>query len=277
MFMSRNASHKTFRNIQVLLALLAVIGILGAGVAEGERKKSKAPPPPPADVPGHVSYLAWQLRGVPLDESDPITSKIQKLVVDHLQEWIANRTPTDVEVRRELEHVFSTLRYPTYAWPACFDQPWKGGVLIGAGYTLGWTNHNRVSVVALFESREEKSRMVGLTNFVPYTDLHYEFLPAPGSDDFWFLVYGFRLGKSQPRLSATLYSFDGPSLKSLWETRDMYDGKIEVSRDKVIIRYLKEDEYIRELAHGRKPPRHEATYKVTPRGLELVAEREIPF
>jgi len=50
-----------------------------------------------------------------------------------------------------------------------------------------------------------------------------------------------------------------------------------VDKDQVVIRYLKEDEYIRETAHGRKPPRHEATYKVTAKGLELVDDREVPF
>jgi hypothetical protein len=91
------------------------------------------------------------------------------------------------------------------------------------------------------------------------------------------LVYGFRTGKSQLRLSANLYDFDGQTLKTVWETRDVYDGKIDVDKDRVVIRYLKEDEYIRETAQRRKPPRYEATYKETSQGLELVADRQIPF
>jgi hypothetical protein len=66
-------------------------------------------------------------------------------------------------------------------------------------------------------------------------------------------------------------------LKSQWETHDVYDGKIEVGEEKVTLRYLKEDEYVREQAHNRKPPRHEATYKITPQGLEIETDREIPF
>ena len=258
-----------------LLLVLAIT--LGAGVAWGQEKKSKALPPPPPDLPGHVNYLAKQLIGVPLDESDPLTSRIQKLVLDHLDEWMASRTPSVVEPRRELERVFALLRNPLSADANSFSQPWSSETLIGVGYTLRWTDYNRVNVLALYENRDAKSRRVALSNFVPHTDQHYEILPSPESGDFRFLVYGFRTGKSQLRLSANLYDFDGQNLKTVWETRDVYDGKIDVDKDRVVIRYLKEDEYIRETAQRRKPPRYEATYKETSQGLELVADRQIPF
>lgn len=273
----RSAGIRWVRYVVGLLALVGLVGLLGARVAQGKKKKPKTLPPPPADLPGHVNYLARQLRGVPLDESSPVTSQIQKLVVDHLQEWLANRTPSDVEVRRELENVFSQLHYPLFGHPAVFAQRRKGRELVGAGYTLGWTDYDRANVVALFERREGKARLAALTHFVPRTDLHYEFLPSAGFEDFRFFVYGTRLGKSHPRLTAILYAFDGQSLKSLWETPDVYDGKMDVGQDKVTIRYLKEDEYIRETGRGRKPPRYETIYKVTPQGLELETDHEIPF
>lgn len=267
------------RFVGVLAVLLLIAGTMGVGVAEGKKKRPKTPPPPPADLPGQLSYLAWQLRGMHLDESEPITGKIEKLVLDHLQEWLASASQpaTSVEVRRELERVFVKLRYPTYAKPACFDEPWKGGTLIGTGYTLGWTDFDRSNVLALFESREGKTRLAAVTHFVPRTDLHYVFLSSLGSDDFRFFIYGFRLGKSQLRLSAILYAFDGQSLTPQWETHDVYDGKMDVNQDKVIIRYLKEEEYIRETVHGRKPPRHEAIYRIRSQGLELETDQEIPF
>ncbi len=255
---------------------MTVVLSLATGVAFGKKKPQKLPPPP-ADLPGHVNYLARQLSSVPLDESGPVTSQIQKLIVDHLQEWMATRTPTDVEVRRELETIFAPLHYPIFGQPAVYAEPWKGGVVVGAGYTLGWSDYDRVNVVALFESRVGKTHLVALMNFVPRTDLHYQFLLSAGSDDFRFLIYGTRLGKSHPRLTAILYSFDGETLKSLWETRDVYDGKMTVEPEKVIIRYLREEEYVRETTQGRKPPRHEATYKVTPQGLEIESDRDIPF
>lgn len=265
-----------FRRLTVDCQLLLVLVALGAGTAGGQEKKSKALPPP-SDLPGHVNYLAHQLIGVPLDESDPLTSQIQKLVIDHLDAWMASRTPSPLEPRRELESVFALLRNPLRADAESFSRPWKGATLLGIGYTLRWTDYNRVNVLALYENRDGKSRRVALTNFVPHTDQRYEFLPSPESGDFRFFVYGFRTGKSQLRLSANLYDFDGQNLKSVWETRDIYDGKLDVDKDRVVIRYLKEDEYIRETAQRRKPPRHEATYKVTSQGLELVDDREIPF
>lgn len=252
--------------------LVTITGCLAYG-----KKKKKAMPPPPPDLPGHVNYLAKQLIGVPLDESDPLTSQIQKLVLDHLDEWMASRAPSALETRRELEGVFAQLSNPLFADVETFSRPWRDETLLGIGYTLRWADYDRVNVVALYASRDGKSQRVALTNFVPRTSLGYDFLPSPESGDFRFFVYGFRTGKSQLRLSAVLYDFDGHDLKSLWETRDVYDGKMDVDKDQVVIRYLKEDEYVRETAHKRKPPRHQATYKVTSKGLELVDDREIPF
>jgi hypothetical protein len=249
--------------------------MLGAGATGGAAKKKASPSPP--TLSGRVNDLARQLIGVPLDESDAIISQIQKLVIDHLDDWMAGRAPSVLEARRELESAFAELRNPLRADVNSFSQPWKDDTLVGIGYTLRWTDYNRVNLFALYESKDGKSHRVALVHFVPYTDQRYEFLPASESGDFRFFIYGFRTGKSQLRLSAILYAFDGQNLNSEWETRDVYDGKMDVDNDRVVIRYLKEDEYIRETALKRKPPRHEATYKVTTKGLELVEDREIPF
>ncbi len=257
------------------LVLLFAVGVFGAGNLQA--KKTLPPQPPPPALAVHINDLAKQLPGMLLEDAAPITDEIQKLVVDHLTEWMANRTPSDVEVRRELESAFSLLHYPVTGDAAAFAYPWKGNIVIGAGYTLGWTGFNKQNVVAIFASREGKSRFAALTNFAPYADLHYEFLPARGWDDLRFFIYGFRPGKSQLRLTAILYSFDGENLKSLWETHNVYDGKMDVQETKVVIRYLREDEYIREVNAKRRPPRHEAVYLITPSGLQLQDDHEIPF
>jgi hypothetical protein len=254
-----------------MLALLTMV--LGVGAAEGKKKA----PPPPTGLPTRINDLAKQLYGVMLDDAGPITDQIQKLVVEHMAEWMANRTPTDVEARRELENVFSLLHYPEVAQPATFAFPWKGQVVIGAGYTLGWTDFDRQNVVAIFESKAGKSHLVTVTNFVPRTDLHYEMLPQLAWDNLRFFIYGSRLGKSQERLSVVLYSFDGQNLKPLWESRDIYDGEMDVLKDKVTIRYLKEDEYVQAVQRKRKPPRHTATYQLTSAGIQLLDDHEIPF
>jgi hypothetical protein len=256
------------------LLFAAVLGFLVSVVAEGQKE---TPPPPPADLPGHVNYLAQQLYGVMLDDSASITDEIQKLVLDDLQEWMADRAPSDVEVRRRLEMAFSELHYPLVGEAAAFAHPWKGQMVIGAGYTLGWTDYDRTNVVAIFSSRLGHSRLVAVTSFVPRTDLHYAFPQEPEGDALQFFIYGFRPGKSQPRLTAIFYSFDGQNLKSLWEAHDVYDGKIVVEKDKVVIRYLREEEFTREQAHRRKPPRHQTVYTITPGGLEVQSEQEIPF
>ncbi len=252
--------------------LFAVVMAAGTAIA-----KRKAPPPPPTGLPARINDLAKQLPGVMLEDAGPITSQIQKLVTDHMAEWMADRTPTDVEVRRELENAFSLLHYPLEGVPAAFAQPWKGQTVIGAGYTLGWTDYDRQNVVAIFSSSVGKSHLATITNFVPRTDLHYQMLPQLAWDDLRFFIYGFRPGKSQLRLSVILYSFDGQHLQPLWQRLDLYDGKMDVLKDRVTIRYLKEEEYVHAVAERRKPPRHQTTYQLTAAGIEVLDDHEIPF
>jgi hypothetical protein len=163
------------------------------------------------------------------------------------------------------------------ALPAAFAFPWKGQMVIGAGYTLGWTDFDRQNVVAVFASGGGQSRLATVTNFVPRTDLHYEALPQLAWDDLRFFVYGTRHGKSQERLSVILYSFDGQKLKPLWENHDIYDGEMDVVGDKVTIKFLKEDEYVEAVQRERNPPRHLATYQLTATGIQFLEEHDVPF
>jgi len=146
-----------------------------------------------------------------------------------------------------------------------------------AGYTLGWSDFDRLNIFGVFDNRDGKSRLAAVTSFTPRTDMTFEVIPSQIAEEFWFFAYGNRLGKSQLRLNAALYAFNGQGVKLLWETRDVYDGKMRIDRDKVTIRFLKEEEYARELAHRRKPPRYEATYLITPGGLVEIMQKEIPF
>ncbi len=263
------------RSVLLHIQMVLVTSLmLGVGAAEG---KKKTPPPPPSGLPAQINALAKQLYGVMLEDAGPITGQIQQLVVDHMAEWMANRTPTDVEARREMENAFSLLHYPLEGLPSTFAQPWKGQIIIGAGYTLGWTAYDRENVLAIFTSSAGKSHLATVAHFIPRVDLHYQMLPQIAWDDLRFFVYGFRPGKSQPRLSVVLYSFDGQNLKSLWEKRDIYDGKIEFASDKVTIRYLNEDEYVRETEAKHEPPRHMATYQLNAAGIQLADDHEIPF
>ena len=263
-----------------LIPGLFALAVLLCPVAQAQGEQ-KDPPAPSANLPERAGNLAKQLYGLPLDESGPITSQIQDLVLMHVQQWLVDQSnkgaPTDVDVRRELERVFAQVQYPIYAWPAVFLRPWKQATLYGVGYTLGWSDYDRSNVIALFEKGQGQPRLAVISHFAPHTDLHYAFMEPAATGDFRFLVYGTRLGKSQRRLTAVLYSFDGRTLKPLWQLQDAYDGRISVGRDFVTIRYLNENEYVRQTAQRRKPPRYESTYKATAHGLELESTRAIPF
>ena len=82
---------------------------------------------------------------------------------------------------------------------------------------------------------------------------------------------------SHPRLSAVLYTFDGKTLQSQWKTENLFDGKLTANADTVVISYVNESEYIRETQLGHLPPRHQKIYKVTPQGLQLESERDVPY
>lgn len=264
---------KKMRSAGILISVLAAAILLGAGPAQA-RKKKAAPPP---GLPDHISALGKKLYGLDVDDAKPVTDEIQKLVVAHMNTWMAGRSPSIIEVRHELDQVFSKLEYPAVGISSAFRAPWKNAELIGVGYTLGWSNIWRVNVLTLYENQNGHSQEVATTDFVPRTDMHYAVLPPSANGDFRFLTYGWRLGMSHPRLSAILYSFDGKNLQSPWKTENLFDGKLTVTNDTLVIRYVNEDEYIRQTQQGHMPPRYEQTYKVTPQGLQLVSEHEIPY
>lgn len=262
---------------------MLLAGIAAAVPVEVARSQTTAPKSSQS-LPAEINQLARQLYGIPYDEAGAIPHRIQDLVLGSLSAWLAggglrspSSYPQDVRVRMQLEHDFSDLKYPWFGRPAVFVRPWHGREVIGAGYTLGWSDFDRVNCVALFESRSGEIKMAAVTNFVPQSDIHYAFLPASPNGAFRFFVYGYLLGESQPRLTAILYSFDGKTLKSLWKSGVLYDGKIDVTPDTVTLRYLDESEYVQAVEQNHFPPGHESVYKVTPQGLALEGERQIPY
>jgi hypothetical protein len=257
-----------------LRVLLALIICLSVSAADGAARRKG----PPQDLPGHIAYLAHGLVGLNIDESPAITSQIQKLLLNHLQATLANVTPTAVGVRREIEAAFAKVAYPVQTDAEVFSRPWNDALVTCSGFTISWLPYPKVNTLAIFVTRDGKTRMVTTDNFLPFYDLSYEFLPGQeNAPSFRFIVYGARPGKSQPRLAAVLYAFDGKTLTRQWEKEDIYDGKLDVTNGEVVITYLNENEYIHAFTRDRKPPRYEATYKLTPTTLEVDHIKNIPF
>ena len=284
-YMPKKLSIDPAGNVPRFAAVAAALLICATAASGAPKKPKKAPPPD--DLPTQVSKLARQLWGVPLDESEPLTSQVEKLVLDHMTQWInahppdadsavkAGNTPYNEKLRHEVESVFANVRNPNYATASTFLQSLRGKPVVGVGYTLGWSDFDRANVVALFEANDGGYQQMAVSHFVPHTDLNFQFLQPPigVSDQLWFLAYGTRLGKSSPRLSAMLYTFDGKALQSLWRTTDVYDGRISFVGGRVMISYLKEDELRQAILDHTPAMRHEAAYQVRPKGLEVQYDR----
>ncbi|MGH9343808.1 MAG: hypothetical protein ACRD19_08615 [Terriglobia bacterium] len=237
------------------------------------------------DVPDQVNNLMRQLYGVQLVDAGKIPAQAQNLVLSALTRWMAGgglqteseNYAVDVRVRMQLEEYFSKLHYPLFGAPVVFAKPWNGGDLIGAGFTLGWSDFDRVNTFALYETKDGTTRQVAAGSFFPGPDMHYALLPPSPSGAFRFLVYGDRLGKSQPRLSVALYAFDGQKLDNLWQQQDLYAGKINVTSETITLRYLIESEYVQAVQQGQWPDWHEDVYRVTPDGVALETEKRAPY
>ncbi len=269
----QNGAPRKRRSTRILLTLLAAAFTFGMGTAQA-RKKEPAPKP---GLPDHIAALGKRLYGLDIEDAKPVTDEIQKLVVGHMDTWIANRTPDIVEVRHELEQVFSKLQYPAEGTPAIFVAPWKGVQLIGAGYTLGWSDIWRINVLVIYENQNGHTRQVATSSFVPRTDIHYSILAPSGTGDFRFLAYGWRLGMSHPRMSAVLYTFDGKTLEAPWKIENLFDGRLSAYNKTVVISYVDRDEYVRQTQLGHLPARHQKTYQVTPQGLQLESAHDVPY
>lgn len=256
---------------------LAIVTLLAFCTFSAARKRPATPPSPAEVLATRMNNLVRKLYGLYLDQFEPMSGEIQKLVVDHLNDWISNRTPNFVEVREQIEGMFSKVSPPFDAESVAFQAPWKGRRMIIAGYTVGWSDTERVSTVVLYESQNGRSRQVALTHFLPRADLFYAAVPPAPNGDFRFIIWGHVMGMDHPRMSAALYEFDGQALKSLWEDQDVYDGRLQVRGNNVVIKYLNRTEYVRAMQQHTLPPRHEATYKLTATGLNLESTRNIPF
>lgn len=263
--------------------ILLLVAFLAAAPGALAKKKKRQPP----DLPTRIASIAQQLWGVPLEESQPLTSQVEKLVLDHMDQWFVSHPPEGqppagdepyaVAVRQEIEGLFADLHYPLYANVNSFGRPFGDGRLLAAGYTLGWSDFDRANVIALYQIHGTAVQQVALTHFLPDVDIRFHLFDPPPSaaGQFWFLTYGTRLGKSNPRLSAELYAFDGKTLKSLWKVQDVYDGKFSFppASERVVMSYLKEDEFTQAIATNQQVTRHEAAYHVASDGLDQEYDR----
>lgn len=274
--------RETLRKTRLCVAILTAAALMvPAGAVFAKKKKQQLP-----DLPARVASIAQQLWGVPLDESQPLTSQVEKLVLDHMNQWFTSHppgaqssggAPYPVEFRREIEDLFGDLHYPLYANVNTFEKPFGDGQLLAAGYTLGWSDFDRANVIALYSIHGAAVQQVALTHFLPDVDIRFHVFDPPPSaaGQFWFLAYGNRLGKSSPRLSAELYALDGTTLKSLWKIQDVYDGRLAFSPTggRVVMSYLKEDELTQAIDTNQQVARHEAAYRLAPDGLDQEYDR----
>ena len=269
--------RKKWLRALILLTLFATVGFALESVAAQNRN---APRSYLNSTASFVKAWAGTLDRTHMTDALPMNHHIQELVFRYVEDYVAGKedspAPSPVELRRDLEiSVFGELKWPFEAMVRTFAHPWKGGHLLGVGYSLRWTDQNRFNGIGLFLIQEGKISRVASANFVPGTDLTFDILPARNPDQLLLLVSGIRKGKSHPRLSLMLYSFEGDALKPQWERQDIYGGKFRVDEGNLWITYLKEEEFIRETRYGRFPPRYEALYSPQGSGFSLESDEVV--
>lgn len=62
-------------------------------------------------------------------------------------------------------------------------------------------------------------------------------LHSPRAGEVWYLVWGRRIGDTAARLRVHLYSFDGRTVKKIWERDGLRGGAVRVSEDRIILDY----------------------------------------
>jgi DNA-binding PadR family transcriptional regulator len=50
---------------------------------------------------------------------------------------------------------------------------------------------------------------------------------------------------------------------------------MDIEKDRIVISYMRENEFIEAATYGRTPPRREAVYRISAKGLELVTDHQI--
>jgi hypothetical protein len=124
-----------------------------------------------------------------------------------------------------------------------FVQPFNVGLT--AGFAVGYTIirgqegiPDTVGVLEFYTKQNERWVATGIPEsdfrgrrfFVNPMDSHR-------SDEKWFLVWGNRLGDTGARLNVRLYSFDGSSVRTIWERTDLSTGTIKVLENAIELEY----------------------------------------
>ena len=268
-------SHRNSRRAMILFGVLS--GGFFLGVLSRHLGASDSISRPTAS---YIHGWTQTLKQKHYKDAEFMNLHIQDLVLKHLEHYVseqlASSSVSPAELRREMENrVFGDVKWPVNAVVKTFLRPWKKDALLGAGYSLGWTEQNRYNVVALYLIQNGKIRQIKILNFEPGADLNFKWLATSDPNEMWLLLHGLRKGKSHPRLALQLFVFDGNDLRAVWKKRDIYDGKFQVEEGKIVVTHYNEEEFAREIRYKRLPPRYRTVYRRIESGMELEEENVI--
>jgi hypothetical protein len=89
-------------------------------------------------------------------------------------------------------------------------------------------------------------------------------LEAQVKDEMWFLVSGFKIGDTGTRLKIRIFSYDGSSVRTVWQRSGLTHGEVSVSNNVITL------EYDRKYHSADPNNRVHEEFQVVPDGLQCI-------
>ena len=92
-------------------------------------------------------------------------------------------------------------------------------------------------------------------------------IDSPTKTEVWFLVSGFKIGDTGTRLKVRLYSYDGLSLRTVWQRNGLTRGEVSVSNNVITL------EYDRKYQSADPDNRVHEEFQAVPDGLQCITPK----
>jgi len=209
---------------------------------------------------------------------EEVTAKIQARVDQYIGSTVKPASLDPSVVRQDLDFLLT---------PESFDPEYSGPPFVAAGeagnarslivaYMLvrGGTAVNDSFVTIRGYSGVNGHFQLVTSNSVDFEGygLFAAELSSPSPAEQWILVWGPRFGFNGTKLRTRVYAFDGHAFRTVWNPRDVLNGKVIVAGNGFSVEHLDEQHYYVE---GVPPYTLHDDYTVSQKGIEQTASHHL--